>query len=81
LCAEETARLYDSIVETLHRGIALGGSSEMAFLHLDGREGSFEEHFQVKRRKGEPCLVCGTPIEKIMVGGRGTYFCPKCQVE
>jgi len=54
----------------------------MAFLHLDGREGSFQEHFQVKRRKASkarPCLVCGTPIEKIMVGSRGTYFCPKCQ--
>jgi len=79
LSAEETARLYDSIVETLHRGIALGGSSEMAFLHLDGREGSFQEHFQVKRRKGKPCFICGTPIEKMIVGGRGTYFCPKCQ--
>lgn len=79
LSTEEMRRLYASITETLHRGIELGGSSEMAFVHLDGSQGAFQEHFQVNQRQGEPCFVCGTPIERIKIGGRGTYFCPKCQ--
>jgi formamidopyrimidine-DNA glycosylase len=71
--------LYASMVRTLERGLELGGSSEMAFVHLDGSKGGFQEHFQVKGRKGKPCFICGTPIEKTSVGGRGTYFCPACQ--
>ena len=76
---EEAERLHASIIETLHLGLELGGSSEMAFVHLDGKKGSFQEHFQVKRRKGKPCFVCGSLIEKAIIGGRGTYFCPRCQ--
>ncbi len=76
---EEVRRLHSSIIETMQRGLKFGGSSEMAFVHLDGRKGSFQEHLQVKGRKGKPCLVCGWPIERITVGGRGTYFCPQCQ--
>ena len=76
---EEVERLHTSIIETLHRGLELGGSSEMAFVHLDGRKGAFQEHFRVKGRRGKPCFVCGSPIEKATVGGRGTYSCPQCQ--
>jgi formamidopyrimidine-DNA glycosylase len=76
---EEVERLHASIIETLRLGLELGGSSEMAFVHLDGDKGAFQEHFQVKRRKGKPCFVCGSPIEKATIGGRGTYFCPGCQ--
>lgn len=79
LDTEEVERLHSSIVETLRRGLELGGSSEMAFVHLDGSKGAFQEHFQVKGRKSKPCFVCNSPIERIMVGGRGTYFCPRCQ--
>ncbi len=78
LSEEEVERLHASIASELRRGLKLGGSSEMAFLHLDGSEGSYQETFQVKGRKGEPCFVCATPIERIKVGGRGTYFCPRC---
>lgn len=80
LTGQEVQTLYLNVVCTLRRGLALGGSSEMAFVHLDGSRGSFQEQFQVKGRKGEPCFVCSTPIEKMSVGGRGTYFCPSCQV-
>jgi len=79
LNADEVRRLHGSVVRTLQRGLELGGSSEMAFVHLDGSKGIFQEQFRVKGRKGKPCLVCGTPIEKTSVGGRGTYFCPSCQ--
>ncbi|MGA9348649.1 MAG: DNA-formamidopyrimidine glycosylase [Anaerolineae bacterium] len=76
LSEEEVERLHASIVAELQRGLELGGSSEMAFLHLDGSEGFYQESFQVKGRKGKPCFVCAMPIERIEVGGRGTYFCP-----
>jgi formamidopyrimidine-DNA glycosylase len=79
LDGEEVPRLHESIVATLRRGLEWGGSSEMAFVHLDGREGAFQEHCQVKGRQGQPCFVCGSPIEKVSIGGRGTYFCPQCQ--
>jgi formamidopyrimidine-DNA glycosylase len=79
LSDEEVGRLHTSIIETLQLGLDLGGSSEMAFVHLDGKKGSFDEHFQVKGREGQPCFVCGSAIERIIVGGRGTYLCPGCQ--
>jgi formamidopyrimidine-DNA glycosylase len=79
LSEEEVKRLHASIVTELQRGLELGGSSEMAFLHLDGSEGCYQESFQVKGRKGRPCFVCAMPIERIEVGGRGTYFCSQCQ--
>jgi formamidopyrimidine-DNA glycosylase len=79
LSGDEVEQLHASIVAELQRGLERGGSSEMAFVHLDGSEGSYQESFQVKGRKGKPCFVCATPIEKVKVGGRGTYFCPRCQ--
>lgn len=79
LSGEEVERLHASIVAELQRGLELEGSSEMAFLHLDGSEGAYQETFQVKGRKGKPCFVCSTPIERVKVSGRGTYFCPRCQ--
>jgi formamidopyrimidine-DNA glycosylase len=79
LTQEEIGGLHDSIVSTLQLGLRLGGSSEMAFVHLDGSKGRFQDHFQVKGRKGDPCFVCGALIEKVSIGGRGTYFCPACQ--
>ncbi len=75
----DVEQLHHSIVELIHRGLKLRGSSEMAFVHLDGTKGAFQEQFRVKRRKGKPCRVCNTSIEKITIGGRGTYFCPQCQ--
>jgi formamidopyrimidine-DNA glycosylase len=79
LSKEEVRVLHANMVRTLRRGLELGGSSEMAFVHLDGSKGGFQEQFKVKGRKGKPCVMCGTPIEKTSVGGRGTYFCPACQ--
>lgn len=79
LSGEEAERLHASIVAELQRGLELGGSSEMAFVHLDGRAGGYQESLQVKGRRGKPCFVCATPVERMKVGGRGTYFCPRCQ--
>jgi len=71
--------LRDAIREVLSAGIDAHGASIDDFRHLDGARGSFQDRFLVHLRAGEPCLTCGTPIRKITVGGRGTYFCPHCQ--
>jgi len=71
--------LAEAIVAVLSAGIDSQGASIDDFRHLDGARGSFQDRFLVHRREGEPCPVCGRPIEKIVVGGRGTYVCRHCQ--
>ncbi len=71
----ECGRLRDSIRRTLERAVEQNGSSfDWAY-----KGGHFQNEFRVYQRKGEPCPRCGTPIERIVVGQRGTHFCPKCQ--
>ncbi|WCK55522.1 DNA-formamidopyrimidine glycosylase [Aneurinibacillus sp. Ricciae_BoGa-3] len=72
-------RLYHAIVEVLRESISLGGSSIKSYVNGQGETGQFQHTLQVYGRKGEPCVVCGTPIEKSVVGGRGTHICPVCQ--
>ena len=75
LSADECGKLRDSIRETLTRAIEKNGSSfDWAY-----KGGHFQNEFSVYQRKGEPCPVCGTPVERIVLGQRGTHFCPKCQ--
>jgi formamidopyrimidine-DNA glycosylase len=73
------ARLRDTIREVLAAGIDAHGASIDDFRDLDGARGSFQDRFLVHLRAGEPCTVCGTPIRKLYVGGRGTYVCVRCQ--
>jgi formamidopyrimidine-DNA glycosylase len=73
------ARLRDAIEEALAAGIEAKGASIDDFRHVDGARGSFQDRFLVHRREGEPCPRCGTTIRKIIVGGRGTYLCERCQ--
>lgn len=75
LSREECARLRDSIRRTLALAIEKNGSSfDWAY-----KGGHFQNEFQVYGRKGEPCSRCGTPIEKTVIGQRGTHYCPVCQ--
>ena len=66
-------------VEVLARAIELGGTTIRTFRSSHGVSGTFQNELLVHQRKGENCYECHTPIEKIKVGGRGTYFCPTCQ--
>jgi len=75
----DTLNLYQSIIHILQKGVEFEGSSEMAFVHLNGEKGKFQENFQVNRRKGQNCFTCGSVIERITVSGKGTYICPRCQ--
>ncbi len=80
LTDQEAAKLYDSIIEVLETGIKQGGASENAFVTPDGTEGSYQDHSLVYARVGQLCPNnCGGKIQKKMLGGRGTFYCPNCQ--
>ena len=59
--------------------IQLGGSSVSDYVDADGVRGFFQLEHRVYMRGGQPCLVCGTPIRRTVLGGRGTHYCPTCQ--
>ncbi len=75
LSQEEAQRLFHSVQKVLQEGIRQFGSS----LDWVYRGGQFQNHFRVYQRDGAPCPACGTEIQKISVGQRGTHFCPHCQ--
>lgn len=76
LSAQQAAQLLQAIRAVLQEGIRRNGAS----IDWVYRGGDFQNHFAVYQRTGEPCTVCGTPIQRIVVGQRGTHFCPHCQV-
>jgi len=75
LTPPEARALWRSIRRALRAGLRHGGAS----VDWVYRGGNFQNHFRVYQRAGEPCFNCGTPIRRIVVGQRGTHFCPKCQ--
>jgi len=76
---KEWEKLAQAIRKVLLRGIELGGASQTNYVHLDGLGGSYQNEFLVYKQDKKACQKCGTNIEKIKLGGRGTFFCPKCQ--
>ncbi len=79
LSRPRASRLYAAMVDILNRAIRAKGSSISDYVDGEGRRGSFQLQHQVYGREGEPCFVCGTPIRRIVVGQRGTHYCPQCQ--
>ena len=75
----ELERLHESVQSVLREAIALGGSSVSDYVDADGEQGFFQLEHKVYMRTGQACLVCGTPIRKIVLGGRSTHYCPNCQ--
>lgn len=75
----EVARLYDTIRAALMDGIQYEGASITWYRKPDGTKGDSQNHFYAYGRDGQPCLECGTIMEKIRVAQRGTHFCPTCQ--
>ena len=71
--------LVRAVKATLRAGIARQGASLRDYAQPNGARGRMQDAFKVYGRSGEPCERCGTPIEKIRVAGRGTWFCPTCQ--
>ena len=80
ITTEELGQLTKAIREALRVGLARQGASLRDYSTPDGSRGRMQEEFRVYGRAGEPCSRCGTPIDKIRAGGRGTWYCPGCQV-
>jgi formamidopyrimidine-DNA glycosylase len=76
---DQFSKLLASVKEVLEEAIALGGSSISDYVDADGEEGFFQLQHRVYGREGEPCLVCKTPIKRIVIAGRSSHYCPKCQ--
>ncbi len=72
-------RLYVSMRKILAEAIADGGSTLQDFRDAEGREGHYQESHMVYGRAGEPCPSCGAIVRRIIVAGRSTHFCPRCQ--
>jgi formamidopyrimidine-DNA glycosylase len=79
LSADEVARLSRAIKVTLKRAIRHRGSTLRDYVDADGERGGFQKLHRVYAREGEPCRTCDAPLKRIVLGGRSTHFCPKCQ--
>lgn len=79
LTPEQIQKLHQAIIDVLQASIARGGTTFSDFLDLLGVSGNYGDAAWVYGRTAQPCRVCGTPIEKIKLGGRSSHFCPNCQ--
>ncbi|MBL1224988.1 DNA-formamidopyrimidine glycosylase [Enterococcus sp. BWR-S5] len=79
LTKKETELLYQAIIDVLARAVEAGGTTIRSYLNALGEAGKFQISLHAYGQTGEPCLRCGTPIQKIKVAQRGTHFCPNCQ--
>jgi len=75
----EVKKLFEAIEKVLKAGSKYRGASDQYYLDALGHKGSYQDHFLVYGRAGEKCFKCDGKIGKIKIGGRGTYYCPKCQ--
>jgi formamidopyrimidine-DNA glycosylase len=76
---DEIARLREALRFVLRKGIRLGGASRRDYVDARGGQGRMQREFQVYARDGEPCPRCGRTVVRTVVGGRGTFHCPRCQ--
>jgi len=79
LSDKEKEGLFLAIKSILKKAIEFGGSSIDDYVRLSGERGDYVKYHRVYAREGKPCLVCKSPIKRMALGGRGTYFCPRCQ--
>ncbi len=79
LTRAELNKLHAAVQKVLKAAIAAGGSSISDYVDADGEAGFFQIQHRAYGREDKPCLKCKTPIKKIVVAGRGTHYCPKCQ--
>jgi formamidopyrimidine-DNA glycosylase len=79
LSRAECERVAEGLRQVLSRSIETGGSSISDFIGPDGVDGAYQDERRVYARGGEPCARCGAPIRRIVLGQRGTHYCPTCQ--
>jgi len=77
----KSRQLYRHLLDIINQSIQAGGSTarDNRYLHPDGTPGHNQYNFRVYQKEGQPCLVCSTPIKRIKISGRSTFFCPHCQ--
>jgi formamidopyrimidine-DNA glycosylase len=75
----QVKKLYVALQKILQKAILLRGSSISDFVDAGGIPGEYQQHHRVYGREGKPCPRCKTTIRRIIVAGRSSYFCPKCQ--
>lgn len=75
----QMGELLVALKEVLKEAIALGGSSISDYVDADGEEGFFQLQHRVYGREGEPCLVCKTAVKRVVIAGRSSHYCPRCQ--
>jgi formamidopyrimidine-DNA glycosylase len=77
----QAKNIYHSLIKIMKQSVLSGGSTthDQKYLRPDGTQGQNQFSFRVYQRDGKPCLVCQTIIKKLRLGGRGTFYCPKCQ--
>ncbi|MGZ4789439.1 MAG: zinc finger domain-containing protein, partial [Terriglobales bacterium] len=76
---EQLGKLFVAVKEVLKEAIVLGGSSISDYVNADGEEGFFQLQHRVYGREGDPCLVCKTSVKRVVIAGRSSHYCPKCQ--
>jgi formamidopyrimidine-DNA glycosylase len=77
--AEKAHRLYKAVRKVLDRAVQLGGTTFSDYLDAEGQPGAFVKKLRVYQHTGEPCRRCGHPIRRMVIAGRSSHFCPRCQ--
>jgi formamidopyrimidine-DNA glycosylase len=76
---EQLRKLYKAVRAVLQEAIKAGGSSVSDYVDADGEEGFFQLQHRVYLRTGEACYTCKSPIKRVVIGGRSSHYCPRCQ--
>ena len=79
LTAQEAKKVHDETINVSGQAVEKGGSTIRTYTNAFGEDGTMQEFHQVYDKTGQACSRCGSIIEKIQLGGRGTHFCPECQ--
>ena len=79
LSPDAARRLYRAVRKVLAHAVALQGTSFRDYIDIEGRPGNFLPRLRVYQRTGEPCRRCRRPIRRLIVAGRSTHYCPRCQ--
>jgi len=81
LCEKEIKKLFNSTLSILREAIGYGGSSasDEAYIKPDGARGLYQNYARVYQRDGKPCRKCKSLVKRVVIGGRGSFYCPSCQ--
>jgi len=79
VAGEKAHRLYQAVRKVLDRAVRLGGTTFSDYLDVEGRPGAFLSKLRVYQHTGDPCRRCGHTIRRIVIAGRSSHFCPRCQ--